>query len=110
MLIPLEKHCSNLVSVLGETELAVDWMPVAEWLHLAASVKSVEIDIIQHDQGFGYCSAADEYSMSREVLLNEFATGIVKFNFVWGALESSGRFNPEVHNHLSCIRSHVFRH
>ncbi|NOY72801.1 MAG: hypothetical protein GXP14_10565 [Gammaproteobacteria bacterium] len=89
MLVSLKKHCSNLFSVLGETEYVTDWMSVAEWLQLAASVKSVDIDIIQHDPGFGMCSAADEYSMSSETLLNEFASGIVKFNFVWGALESS---------------------
>lgn len=89
MLLPLSRHAANLVSVLGESEYVAEWASTAEWLQLAASVKSVEIDIIQHDPAFGYCSTADQYNLSREDLLKQFATKIAVFSFVWGALESS---------------------
>ena len=61
---------------------------MAEWLQLAAAIKNVEIDIIQFDQGFGYCSHADQYSMAREELMRRFVSELSRFNFVWGGLES----------------------
>tara|TARA_R100001460_G_scaffold38597_1_gene73123 strand:- start:98 stop:844 length:747 start_codon:yes stop_codon:yes gene_type:complete len=76
------------VGILGDSELVHDWENVAEWLQLAAAIKNVEVDIIQFQQGFGYCSAADEYSMAREELLNSFVLALSRFNFVWGGLES----------------------
>lgn len=88
-LIPIADHCVFLVTALANTRHIVEWENVADWLQLASSVKSIDIDVIQHDLGFGYCSAADEYSMSRETLLKEFVTALVVFQFVWGGLESA---------------------
>lgn len=88
MLVSLEEHCARIVGILGDTELVREWENVAEWLQLAASIKKVEVDIIQFDHGFGYCSDADEYSMAREDLLNVFVSELSRFNFVWGGLES----------------------
>lgn len=89
MLIPLNTHCANIARVLGEIEDAVDWGNVADWLLVAASVKSVDLDTIQHDQGFGYCSSADQFQLSREELLQRFVTNLSIFTFAWGALEAA---------------------
>jgi len=88
MFVDLKTHCSRLVGILGDSELVHEWENVAEWLQLAVAIKNVEVDIIQFHHGFGYCSAADEYSMAREELLNEFVLALSRFNFVWGGLES----------------------
>lgn len=88
MLADLKDHCSRLVEILSASELFYEWENVAEWLRLAASIKNVEIDIIQFDQGFGYCSSADQYSMAREELMRRFVSELSRFNFVWGGLES----------------------
>lgn len=81
-------HCYRLANILGNTSLASDWEDVAEWLYLASAIKNVEVDTIQFDNGFGYCSAADYFSMAREELLNKFILSISRFNFVWGSLEA----------------------
>ncbi len=87
MLVDLKDHCSRLVEILGASELAYEWKNVAEWLQLAAAI-NIEINIIQFDQGFGYCSHADQYSMAREELMRRFVSEFSRFNFVWGSLES----------------------
>ena len=89
MLIPVNAHCANVARVLKAVEDAVDWENVADWLLVAASVKSVDLDTIQHDWDFGYCSSADEFQMSREDLLQRFVTNISIFTFAWGALEAA---------------------
>jgi hypothetical protein len=88
MLVDLKNHSLRLVWILGDSELAYEWENVAEWLQLATAIKNVEVDIIQFDQGFGYCSQADEYNLAREELLNGFILELSRFNFVWGGLES----------------------
>lgn len=98
MLIDLKTHCSRLVGILGETELVDEWEHVADWLQLAAAIESVEVNTIQFQGGFGYCSAADEYSMAREKLLNEFVLQLSRFSFVWGALECClNKIKPPAH-------------
>lgn len=86
MYADLVTHCSRLVGILGQTRLVNDWENVAEWLNLAVALKKFEIHII--DDSFGFCSYADEYTMVREKLLNEFVYEMSRFNFVWGGLES----------------------
>lgn len=85
----LKKHCSNLKDVLAEIDDFQSWLQVYEWLLLAASIESVNVDTIQHQAGFGFCSAADEYSLSYESLANSFVQQITVFTFVWGALEAA---------------------
>jgi hypothetical protein len=85
---PLNRHCSDLCTILEYANQMV-WTEVAEWLHVAASVKSVEVDTIQYDEGFGWCSHADEFAMSQETLLSEFVAQLTVFSFVWGGLESA---------------------
>ena len=88
MLKPLNLHCAEFCTILDFTD-QYRWTDVAEWLHIAASVKHVEVDTIQYDAGFGYCSDADEFAMSRETLLSEFVSQLSVFSFVWGALEAA---------------------
>ncbi|WP_461437496.1 hypothetical protein [Marinobacter nauticus] len=88
MLVSLRDHCAKLVSILGDTQLVYDWENVATWLQLAAAMRTMEVDTIQFDHGFGYCSHADEYSMARDELLNRFVFELSRFNFAWGGLES----------------------
>jgi hypothetical protein len=88
LLLPLSVHSANLSRILREPKLGCEWASVAEWLQIVASVKSVDLDIIQYDSGFGNCFYPDEYALSCEELLKHFVTRITIFNFAWGALES----------------------
>ena len=42
---------------------------VSEWLSLAASITSVQADIIRHNLAFGYCSSGDRYDLARDELI-----------------------------------------
>lgn len=88
MLKSINLHCSDFCLVLDQAD-QFSWIDIVEWLHIAASVKHVEVDTIQHDSSFGYCSAADHYQLSREELLTTFITHLSVFSFVWGALEAA---------------------
>lgn len=87
MLVSLDKHCARLVEILTNRDIGCD--NIAEWLQLAASIKQVEVDVIQYQKGFGFCRDADEYSIAREKLLKTFIFELARFNFVWGGLEAS---------------------
>jgi hypothetical protein len=89
MLIPLPEHCAKLTDVLVESTHYYEWEETAEWLLLAGSIKSVLVDIIQYDGGFGFCSDADEFTCSKEDLLERLVTDLTRFNYVWGAIESA---------------------
>ncbi len=75
------------MDVLAQSNDRYIWEESAEWLLLAGAIKSVAVDIIQYDDGFGYCSSADEFTCSREELLEKFVTDLSRFNYVWGAME-----------------------
>jgi hypothetical protein len=60
---------------------------VANWLWLASGVKKVEIDTIQHNNGFGMCGAGDEIDLERDRLWSIFVTELTRFNFIWGSLD-----------------------
>jgi hypothetical protein len=87
MLKPLNLHCADLSQVLHS--VGDRWWNASEWLQTAASVKNVEVDMLQYDLDFGYCSGADEYQMAREKLLTTFVTQLTIFSFVWGGLEAA---------------------
>ena len=88
MIKPLNQHCAEFAAILGFTDQSL-WSVVAEWLHIAASVKRVELDTVQFDLGFGWCSNADEFTMSRETLLGDFVSQLSVFLFVCGSLEAA---------------------
>lgn len=77
------------MDILVEIDGYHEWEETAEWLLLAGSIKSVSVDIIQHDKGFGLCSDADELTCSHEELLEQFVTDLTRFNYAWGAIESA---------------------
>jgi hypothetical protein len=87
-LVPLSLHALHLANCLNEAQ-GQTWQGVAEWLLLAGSVTSVQIDTTQHDANFGYCSSADRFDLARQELLRQFAGGLTVFMFVWGALEGA---------------------
>lgn len=89
LLVPLEKHISNLCRALSDSDCFIEWCSVLEWLRLAGSMEFVKLDTIKNDDTFGWCSDADEYAISRDELMNSFVTKLTVFNFVWGALEST---------------------
>ena len=88
MLKPLNQHCADLCTILEHADQFI-WMNVIDWFHVAASVERVEVNTIQYDLGFGYCSGADEFAMSRETLLSEFVSRLSVFSFVWGGFEAA---------------------
>lgn len=88
MIVPISNHCANLVNFLECSGDYYKWEDATEWLLLGGSIKSVCVDIIQHNSGFGYCSDADYYDLSKEELIEKFVTDLTRFNYVWGAVES----------------------
>lgn len=88
ILVDFETHCSRLSNILCNTRLSGDCEDVAEWLYLSAAIKSVEVNTIQFNNSFGFCSAADDFDMAREELLNKFVLAMSRFNFVWRGLEA----------------------
>jgi hypothetical protein len=88
MLKTLSVHSSDLCKSLYGVDQHL-WREASEWLHVAASVKRVEMDTIQYEPGFGYCSGGDEYSISREKLLTTFVSSLSVFLFIWGGLEAA---------------------
>ena len=98
ILVDFETHYSRLSSILGDTRLAGDWEDVAEWLYISGGIKSVEVDTLQFNNSFGFCSAADDFDMTREKLLNKFVLAMSRFNFLWGGLEAClNNINPPKH-------------
>lgn len=64
-------------------------MGVFDWLLVAGSVVSVEVDTIRHDPSYGWCAPADEYREARDVLLRRFVHDFSVFSLTWGAVESA---------------------
>lgn len=88
-LLPIPRHCAAISHVLASVEDAPDWEGVYDWLLVAASLVSVELDTIQHNPGYGWCSSADEFHDAREDLLRSFVRDLSIFSFAWGGLESA---------------------
>lgn len=86
--MPLRLHAVQLARCLNEAPCD-SWGSVSEWLSLAGSVGSVQVDTTQNNPNFGYCSSADRFELAREELLREFVSGLTVFMFIWGALEAA---------------------
>lgn len=84
----LSEHSYSLCLALRESQ-AYRWETIYEWLHLAASIKSVSVDTLQYEESLGWCRDADEFCISQEKLYQRFATKLSVFSFVWGALEAT---------------------
>ncbi|MEZ8609949.1 hypothetical protein AB6D06_22525 [Vibrio sp. 10N.239.311.G01] len=87
-MIPIENHIATLSKILFATSDVGGWVPTMQWLNMAASIESINIDTIKHNDSFGWCSPSDDYDIARDAVLKEFTFNLTIFNFVWGALES----------------------
>lgn len=73
MFVPLDNHAANIVRVMREvTKDPHQWFGVADWLLLAASISSVEVDSFKHDPGSYMCGAAFEYEDAQAELRKIF--------------------------------------
>ena len=59
-----------------------------DWLKLSSSVDSINIDTAKHDDSVLYCGIVWDYEEARSKLMSSLSTELVRFHFVWGALES----------------------
>jgi hypothetical protein len=97
MLVTLKEHCRSLVEILKDPMLISEWESTVEWLRLAASIKCIEVDMIEHEL-FGFCKGGDKYDIAHEDLMNRFVMDLSIFNFVWAALESClNQISPPKH-------------
>ncbi|MGT2460374.1 hypothetical protein ACU4GI_47775 [Cupriavidus basilensis] len=81
-LLPLDKHCARLSEAL--TELLY-WNEVSDWLRLASSIETVEVNTAKYDRVF-MCDDHG-YGEARDLLLRQFVEDFSVFSLVWGALE-----------------------
>ena len=86
MFVPLDYHAAAIFRILQE--LNPRWFGVADWLRLAASISSVEVDGFKHDPG-SLCGAAFEYEDAQAELHKTFVERLTVFGFVWSALEAT---------------------
>lgn len=92
----ISEHCSDLSKLVSGYEPDVEWPRLCEWLHIASGIVNVQFDVIRFDTCFGWCSDADEFSCSREEILEKYITELTRFTYVWSALESLiNDINPE---------------
>lgn len=89
MFVPLREHAGRVAAVLVSRVGPTDWFPVCDWLVVAGSVGSVELNTNKDNSSYGWCSSADEYDDAREELLKKFVTEYSVFGFIWGALEAT---------------------
>lgn len=59
-----------------------------DWLKLSSGVESINIDTAKHDDSVLYCGIVWDYEEARSKLMSSLTTELVRFHFVWGALES----------------------
>lgn len=98
-LLSLSKHASRACTLVADltghfdrshvTEEGeeLEWMSAADWLHMAASIRSVEIDPDPNGDTM-MCSSAWEYASARAEISQLAMKETVVFNFLWGAFET----------------------
>lgn len=104
-LVSLREHCARLSRFFGDQDVYanlfqlsgelddeqgenISWWHVAEWLYIAASIETVDVDTTHFDPSALYCGDALQYEFDRSKLLSELITALSVFNFTWGSLES----------------------
>lgn len=88
MLVSLDEHLSELKRLVSETDDFNIWASVYEWLLIASSIDSMEIDTMKDYSPFA-CNHAYEYDSARNELLQVSILRLTIFNYIWGALEAS---------------------
>jgi len=96
--ITLSEHSDRLYILLSKlshveqkTKQGVksqEWLSAADWIHIAASIDKVTLNINKFDESVLYCGAASEYESKRNELLTHLVTKLSVFNFIWGGLET----------------------
>lgn len=66
-----------------------DNLRIADWLYIAAGLKSVLLDRARLLPGFGYYRGADHFELARDDLLTIAVSELTRFLFCWGALETT---------------------
>lgn len=87
-MIPIENHVATLSKILFATSDVRWWGPTMQWLNMAASIESMSIDTLKHNDNLGWCSPSDDYDIARDEVLKKFTFNLTIFNFIWGALEA----------------------
>lgn len=114
-LISLSEHCYILSQLLKELpynqqnqqeeqqeESLFSWSSASNWLDIAASIETVELNTTRFDETVQWCETTWHYESKRSNLLANFTTRLTVFNFVWGCLETvikiiaPGGFNYEL--------------
>ena len=85
-----------------QEENLFSWSSASDWLDIAASIESVELNTTRFDESVQWCEPAWHYESKRSKLLAHFITRLTVFNFIWGCLETvikiiaPGGFNYEL--------------
>ena len=66
----------------------VDWISSYDWTYTACRVTNIEMEPDPAGATM-MCRPAWEYEEARAAVLTKFTTELVKFNFIWGAFEST---------------------
>ena len=66
----------------------LDPLNAAEYLLIASSIDSVEVDTTRYDQSVMYCDLAADHETKWSNLLSDFTAQLTIFGFVWGAFET----------------------
>ena len=61
---------------------------VTDWLKLSSSIDSITVDTTKYDGSLAHCGKAWDYEEAKSELMSYLTTELVRFHFVWGALES----------------------
>lgn len=112
MLLSLQLHAYQLSKVINQFSeqdngLETTWYLAAEWLHLASSIRSVNVVTEQFDDSIMYCGPAIEYEEQKSKTLEKIVREVSIFNFLWNAFETVGKnINPpKIPNTLKKRRS-----
>ncbi len=86
-ILSLQEHCYRLREFLICSSNN-NFILTCDWLLLASSVESIEINIDKYDSLWFKCNAAYEYDEANEKLLKKFTRELSIFNFIWCSIEA----------------------
>lgn len=85
--LSIQEHCYRLREFLICSNND-NFILTSDWLLLASSIESIEIDIDKYDSSWFKCNAAYEYDEANQKLLEKFTRELSIFNFIWCSIES----------------------
>ncbi|WP_404303141.1 hypothetical protein [Paenibacillus sp. DP01] len=95
----LDRICNDLAEIIvyfdggyyGElpnNSDEVEWSDVIQWLQLAMAVNDVSVSFTKFDYSAVCCENIWELEQGRGTMTSGITTNLLRFNFIWGALES----------------------